>query len=213
MVATSNLKDAYAILRLRMARPRNAGVLVFDFVINTALTIVEVVCGVLSGSTAVLADSVQNLTDSIILAVAFVCERVVTNSSLKQTKRARAYRLAGSINAAILMVLAVFVGAAALNRILHPQPIQTAIVIIVGLASIVVNWLAAAALSTHRRERTIQAPYIGLIFSGFSGLGVFASGVATRFLHVQRVDGIIGLMIAVVLLWRSANLLQHALRG
>lgn len=196
-----------------MARPRNGLVLTFDFVINSALTVVEVAAGVLSGSTAVLADSVQNLTDSIVLTVAYVCERIVGNRRLQQSKRARVYLLAGTINASILIGLAGFVGVAALYRTLHPQPVQTGVVIAVGLLSIAVNWLAAAALFQHRREKTIRAPYIGLIFSGFSGVGVFTSGIMATYFHLPRIDGMVGMAIAVVLLWRSVGLLRRTLRG
>jgi len=196
-----------------MARARNARVLTFDFAINTALTVIEVVSGILSSSTALLADSLQNLTDSIVLTVAYICERVVANRNLRKHKRANIYRLAGSINALILMALAGFVGVAALNRILHPQPIQAGLVIAVGLLSVAINWLAAAALFSHRREKTIRAPYIGLIFSGFSGAGVLVSGVATQFFHLARIDGIVGMIIAVVLLWRSTGLLRRTIQG
>lgn len=196
-----------------MARARNARVLAFDFTINTVLTVVEVVSGVLSGSTALLADSFQNLTDSIVLTVAYVCERIVADRSLRKPKRASIYRLVGSVNAFVLITLAGFIGIAALNRTLHPQPTHAGIVIAVGLLSITINWLAAAVLFPYRQEKTIRAPYIGLIFSGFSGTSVFMSGIATQYFHFERIDGFVGVAIATVLLWRSTNLLQRAIQG
>lgn len=190
-----------------MAQHRNTAALVLDFAVNSGLTIIEVVTGLASGSTALLADSIQNLTDSIVLGVAYLSERTASRPGLRKKAVASIYRRAGIINASILIFLALFIGAAAGWRIIHPHLINGELVIVIGILSITINWVAAGILHMHRSDKSVRAPYIGLIFSGLSGVGVFAAGVASQFFAYNRLDGVIGIIIAVTLLVRSSRLL------
>lgn len=196
-----------------MSRQSHAGVLVFDFVINTLLTIVEYVAGALSGSAALLADGSQNLTDSLVITVAYLCEWFIARPGLRRRYITRIYRRAGATNALILMALAVYIGGAALYRTLHPRAINSTLVIAIGLLSIVINFWAAGLLRRYHKDRTIRAPYTGLLFSGLSGIGVFASGVIARLWHFNHIDGLTGIVIAALLFVRSTKLLVTALRS
>ncbi len=194
-----------------MRKTKTAKTLVFDFVINTALTVIELVTGTLSGSVALLADGFQNLTDSVVISVAFVTKQLTRKTNIDRAKRQSIYRTSGCMNALILMTLAAYISLVAYYRLKHPQAVNNYMVIGIGLLSIAVNWYAAALLHRQRTEKTLRAPYVGLIFSGFSGLGVFLSGLIAQFMHVHSVDAVVGLLIAAVLFIRSVKLLKLAL--
>ena len=182
------------------------------FVINTILTIIELFTGYISGSIALLADGMQNLTDSVVLSIAFIADKLNRKGRKSKVDQATIYRIAGSINALILIVLSIYVSYSAVLRFFHPQMIRTGLVISIGLLSLCVNWLAAACLYNNRTKKHIKAPYLGLIFSGFSGFGVFISGLIGYLFHVEHVDSIVGLIIAGILLIRSLNLLIQSNR-
>jgi len=109
------------------------------------------------------------------------------------------------------MILALFIGALAIYQTLHPQSLNNALVMVIGMLSIITNWWAAGLLFRFRQDSTVTAPYVGLIFSGLSGVGVLASGVVSSVWHVHQVDGITGIVIATLLFARSTNMLGTAL--
>ncbi len=186
-------------------------VFAFDFGINTLLTVVELAVGALTGSAAILADGAQNLTDSLVITVAYICERIAGQPDKTRQSALRIYRRAAGLNASILMILAVLISALAISRTLHPQVLNTSTIIVVGVLSIVINFWAAGMLFATRRDVTVAAPYIGLLFSGLSGAGVLLSGVIAREFGVHQVDGIFGLVIAGLLFVRSGRMLFMAL--
>jgi cobalt-zinc-cadmium efflux system protein len=191
----------------------NTKPLIFDFVINTALTIIELVTGSTSGSAALLADGFQNLTDSLVLAIAFFTERFTHKRAIRHAEKVRVSQLSGHANAVILIVLSFYIAINSTVRILHPNSINTTVVMFVGVLSIFINWVAAGVLYGVRNDKNIRAPYIGLLFSGLSGCSVFFAGFGTRYFHMHHLDGVIGLFIAVSLFVRSVKLLRASLRG
>src|SRR5690348_699233 len=98
-----------------MKRTRHTKALVLAVVINTLLTIIEYTAGIISGSAAVLADGSQNLTDSLVLTIAYICERLVARPHLRKRTVSRIYRVAGSLNAIILICLSYNIGFLAVN--------------------------------------------------------------------------------------------------
>ena len=195
-----------------MKRTRHTKALVLAFVINTLLTIIEYTAGIISGSAAVLADGSQNLTDSLVLTIAYICERLVARPHLRKRTVSRIYRVAGSLNAIILICLSYNIGFLAVNRVLYPHLLNSALVIAIGVLSIIINGWAARLLFSGRRDFTTRGPYIGLLFSGLSGVGVLLSGLAYHFWHIREIDGIVGTLIAALLLIRSIRLLISSLR-
>lgn len=186
--------------------------LLIDFVINTVLTSIELVAGTVSGSVVLLADGFQNLTDSIVIIIAFLTERLTSKLKRSKRKQTKIYRIAGCTNAFILMALAVYISLLAYHRLSNPQAVNNHTVIGIGLLSITINGYAAGLLHKNRNEKSIRAPYAGLIFSGISGAGAFISGIVGQLLHLQRIDAFFGLGIAAVLFIRSGNLLFLALK-
>ena len=195
-----------------MRYSRHTKILAFDFVINTFLTIVELVAGALTGSAAILADGSQNLTDSLVLSVAYVCERIAGRPKTSNAAAKQLYRWASCINASILMALAVLIAVLAIHRALYPQILNTLTVIGIGVLSIIINFWAAGMLFAARRDATVTAPYVGLLYSGLSGIGVFASGLLAHAFGFYRADGIVGIAIAALLFIRSSRMLAKAIR-
>lgn len=194
-----------------MKRTYHTYALTYAFTINTLLTIIEYAAGSISGSAAILADASQNLTDSLVLTIAFICERLVGKQRLNKPARNRIYQITGALNAAILICLSYSIGFLAINRIIYPHPPASGLVICIGILSVIINGWAAGLLFTARHDRATRAPFTGLLFSGLSGVGVLASGIVYHFWHVSQIDGITGVVIAILLLIRSTRLLASSI--
>src|SRR6266478_4558216 len=103
-------------------------------VLNTAISAVEAVAGFESGSLSLLMDGAYNLSDEmalIFLYLAFVLSQGVSRHLL---------RTANLFNSLGLVMTSGLLAWQAVERFLHPVPVQGAIPIAVGIAAAAANW-------------------------------------------------------------------------
>lgn len=167
--------------------------------------VAQLVVVVVSGSVALLADTVHNFSDALTavpLWIAFVLGRRAA------TKRytygfGRAEDLAGLFVVAMIALSAVIAGVEAVRRLLDPQPVQhLAAVAIAGVVGFVGNEVVAHyRISVGRRigSAALVADGLHARTDGFTSLAVVlgAGGVALGF---PLADPIIGLVITVAIL-------------
>jgi len=178
-----------------------SGAYIYSFTINTALTIVELTAGIASGSAAILADGIQNLSDSLVIAISFVASG---------SRDQRAAKKPATIDALILMFIALFIGGMAFHKLDNPSNPPSQLLMFIGFLSVVINFAAAAALKSRKRDVITKAPIVGLFFSALSGLIVFGAGVLSYFGVHGHLDAYAGIFIAFLLFYRSLGLLTQA---
>ncbi|MEU7278122.1 cation diffusion facilitator family transporter [Streptomyces sp. NPDC045431] len=183
----------------------------FSFGVLAATTVVQAVVAVLSGSVALLGDTVHNATDALTalpLALAFVLGRRAA------TRRytygfGRAEDLAGVFVVLVIAASAVFAGYEAVRRLLEPQPVShLPVVAAAGLVGFAGNeWVARARIRTGRRigSAALVADGLHARTDGFTSLAVLlgAGGAAVGW---RWADPLIGLAItaAILLVLRGA---------
>src|SRR6478609_6309954 len=100
--------------------------LVLALLLNLLLTIVEVIAGLLSGSLALVADAVHNLSDCGSFVIALVARRIGRwpSDDLRTFGYRRAEIIGALINLTILIVISVFLIYEAFERFFFPQAID-----------------------------------------------------------------------------------------
>ena len=90
-------------------RDLNGRNLLISIVLNIAITIAQVIGGIVSGSLALLSDALHNFSDVISLIISYIANKLVKKkASLKRTfGYKRAEILAAFINAFTLVVVAI----------------------------------------------------------------------------------------------------------
>ncbi|GGG17691.1 putative cation efflux system protein [Rhodococcoides trifolii] len=170
-----------------------------------ATAVAQVIVVAVSGSVALLADTIHNFSDALTavpLWIAFVLGRRAA------TKRytygfGRAEDLAGLFVVAMIALSAVIAGVEAVRRLVDPQPIHhLAAVAVAGVVGFVGNELVAHyRISVGRRigSAALVADGLHARTDGFTSLAVVlgAGGVALGF---PLADPIIGLVITVAIL-------------
>ena len=182
----------------------------------------QIVVVVVSGSIALLADTVHNVGDALTaipLAAAFLLTRRPPTRRLTYGY-GRTEDLAGLAVLAIILFSAVFAAYEAIQRIIHPQtPSYLLAVAIAGLVGFIGNeWVAIYRIRTGRRigSAALVADGYHARVDGFTSLAVVAGalGVALGF---RLADPIVGLLISVVILrivWTSGKeIVLRALDG
>ena len=123
--------------------------------LNSGIFVVEAVAGYQAGSLALLMDSVHNLSDELALVflyLAFILSRGVSCNLLRS---ANVFNSVGLIAVSALLLWQ------AIERMLHPMPIDGTVPIIVGLSAAAANWIVARLLlKPARNNAAIRLAYI-----------------------------------------------------
>jgi cation diffusion facilitator family transporter len=169
-------------------------------------TVLQVIVVVLSGSVALLADTVHNFGDALTavpLAAAFMLGRRPATRRLTYGW-GRAEDFAGLAVVAIILFSAVFAAYEAIDRLVHPQtPGYLLPVAIAGVIGFVGNeWVAVYRIRTGRRigSAALEADGYHARVDGFTSLAVVA-GAAGVALGFDLADPLIGLGISLAIVW------------
>jgi cation diffusion facilitator family transporter len=188
------------LLRSREARRA----LVLSLVVLGATAAVQVVVVILSGSVALLADTVHNVGDALTavpLGVAFLLLRRGRSPRLTYGW-GRAEDFAGLAVVAIVLASAVYAAYEAVDRLLHPSRpdllLATALAGLVGFAGN--EWVAVYRLRAGRRigSAALVADGHHARVDGLTSLGVVA-GVAGVAAGIPAADPVVGLLISAAI--------------
>ncbi len=178
-----------------------------------ATALLQVVVVVISGSVALLADTVHNVGDALTalpLAAAFLLSRRPPTSKLTYGY-GRTEDLAGLAVLAIILFSAVFAAYEAIRRIVDPQrPAFLLAVAIAGILGFVGNeWVAIYRIRAGRRigSAALVADGYHARVDGFTSLAVVAGAIGVA-LGFDLADPIVGLLISLVILrivWTSGK--------
>uniref|UniRef100_F1KXQ6 Zinc transporter 1 n=1 Tax=Ascaris suum TaxID=6253 RepID=F1KXQ6_ASCSU len=112
---------------------------------------VEMVCGYLSHSMALIADSFHMLSDVLALLIAFVCLKMSERSSKKNTFGwVRAEVLGALINGVFLLALCFSIAIESLTRLVEPEKIkEPRHVLVVGSIGLLINLIGMFMFHSH----------------------------------------------------------------
>jgi cation diffusion facilitator family transporter len=189
--------------------------LLVSLVVLGVTAVFQIVIVVISGSVALLADTVHNAGDALTavpLGVAFLLLRRGRTRRLTYGY-GRAEDFAGLAVVAIILFSAVYAAYEAIDRLVHPSPPgylpATAIAGVVGFIGN--EWVAVYRLRAGRRigSAALVADGYHARIDGFTSLAVVA-GVVGVALGFDLADPIAGLLISVVILrivWQSIKVI------
>jgi cobalt-zinc-cadmium efflux system protein len=163
----------------------------------------EVVVGLLSGSLALLSDAAHMVTDAGAIALALVTMRLATRapSGAYTYGLKRAEIFSAMANGVTLLVLALWLCATAVPRLIHPPSVSGLPVLVTALIGIVVNLLATLALGRASRESlNVRGAYLHVLTDLASFVATAIAGLIVLVTGYSRADTIatalvIGLMV------------------
>ena len=109
--------------------------------VNIGLTFVQIVAGVLSGSLALVADAIHNLSDALSLVVAFFARRIARRpaDAAMTFGYGRAEVVAALINYVTLIVVAIYLAAEGVQRLFDPVAVEGWTVVVVAGVALVID--------------------------------------------------------------------------
>lgn len=185
---------------MTQVRDRSAG-LKRALLLTCVILGVEFAGGVLSHSLALLSDAGHVLTDVFALGLAWF--------AIEQAKRPADQRrsygyhrvsiLAALVNAATLIAIVAAIAIEAVQRFLHPQPVQGEIVIVSALIGIAVNAFVAFGLRGDSKNLNLRAALLHVMGDLAASVGVVIAGIVILTTHFLYIDPILSVAIAVLI--------------
>ncbi|MCV6587267.1 MAG: cation diffusion facilitator family transporter [Marinibacterium sp.] len=171
--------------------------------VNIALTLAQIIGGVLSGSLALIADALHNLSDAIALVIAFAARRIARRpvDPAMTYGYGRAEPVAALINYTTLIVVAIYLMVEAVGRMFAPEPIDGWIVVWIAAIALVIDLVTAALTwSMARDSMNIRAAFLHNVADALGSVGVIVAGALVIWFDWVWVDPVVTLMISVYIL-------------
>ncbi|MRJ43086.1 MULTISPECIES: cation diffusion facilitator family transporter [Idiomarina] len=171
------------------------------FVLNFVFTIIEFIGGFLTNSTAILADAVHDLGDSLSLGLAWILNKLGKKQANQHfTYGYKRLNLAGAfINAVVLIAGSAWVLVEAIPRLWNPQMPVADGMIALAVVGITVNGFAAYKLSEGKtlNERVINWH---LLEDVFGWVAVLIVGIVLLFVDWPILDPILSIGFTLFIL-------------
>jgi cobalt-zinc-cadmium efflux system protein len=178
-----------------------------------AYVIVTFVAGLHAHSLALLSEAGHNASDFLALLLSFVAVRL----HMRPADEARTFGyqrtgvLAAFINAATLIVIALWIGVEAVRRLSSPVAVQPHLMIYVAAAGVVMNGAIAALLWGVARDVNLRSAFIHMAGDTLSTAAVIAGGASILATGHNWIDPALSLLIAGLILWSSIGIVRETL--
>jgi cobalt-zinc-cadmium efflux system protein len=171
------------------------------FFLNLGFTIFEVVGGVLTNSTAILADAVHDFGDSIALGQAWYFEKLSGRTGdMRYSYGYQRFSIFGALVSALLLLVSSFVVLVeAVPRLIHPELPDARGMAAIALVGVAVNALAMLRL---RGQKGMNARVIALhlLEDVLGWLAVLLVSVVLLFVSVPILDPLLAIVITLYIL-------------
>jgi len=182
-------------------------------IVNLAFVVCEAIAGVLSGSTALLADAGHNLSDVLGLAMAggaAVLARRAAGPS-RTYGFGKATVLAALANAILLIFACGAITFEAVRRIADPAPVESGLIMAVAGIGFVINLGTALLFMKDHHDLNARGAYLHMMADAGVSLGVVVSGGLILLTDWSVIDPVVSLVIVAVILLGTWGLFRESL--
>ncbi len=189
--------------------------LIWAIVVNLGLTVAQIIGGVLSGSLALIADALHNLSDAAALVIAFMARKIARKSATANMTfgYGRAEVVAALINFTTLILLGVYLIYEAILRFFEPQEVAGWIVVIVAGIALVIDLVTAALTWAMAKDSVnIRAAFLHNLADAMGSVAVIIAGTLVLLFGWHIVDPLVTMGIAGYILWMSFSEIGGVIR-
>jgi cobalt-zinc-cadmium efflux system protein len=180
--------------------------------LNLAYVVVEIVFGITSNSTALLADAAHNFSDVLGLVLAWGAAGLATLAPT--SRRTYGFRgatmLAALANALLVLLAAGGVGWEAIVRFGESPHVEGGTVAVVAIIGVAINAASALVFARDRhRDANVRAAFLHLAADAAVGVAVALSGVLVVWTGRAWIDPAASLVVTAVILVGTLQLLRE----
>ena len=169
--------------------------------INAFMFIAEIILGILSESTALIADSLDMLADATVYGIGFYA---VGKSPLVKIKAAH-------LSGIFQVLLGVLVFADVIRRLIYGSEPESLLMIFVGMAALVANIICLILISKYKKgEVHMRASWIFSKNDVIANVGIIIGGGFVYLLETRFPDLIVGMIISIIVIRGGIDIIKDA---
>jgi cobalt-zinc-cadmium efflux system protein len=184
-------------------------------VVNMALTVAQIIGGIVSGSLAMIADAIHNFSDAISLIIAFFARKIARRPADEAMTfgYGRAEVVAALINYTTLIVIGLYLIYEAIMRFIEPSGVDGWLVVIIAGVALAVDVVTALLTwSLSKESVNIRAAFVHNVADALGSVAVIFAGTLIILYDWQIIDPIVTLAIAGYILWMSFGEIGNVIR-
>jgi cobalt-zinc-cadmium efflux system protein len=175
---------------------------------------IELVGGLLTGSLALLADSLHMISDVAALALSLIAVWMASRpaSDRRTFGNSRAEILAALANGLALAVVAVFITIHAVDRFMTPQDVHGGGVVIVATGGLAINLISLWILEAGRGDSlNVRGAWLHVASDTLASVGVIIAGFGIWAYGWIWLDPTISIIVSALVLLSAWHLIREAL--
>lgn len=181
--------------------------------LNGAFVAVELACGIVGNSLALVADAGHNASDvlGLLLAwgAAWLARRPPTTRYTWGFRRATIF--AALFNAVLLLVACGVILWEAWHRFSAPPPVASLTMIAVAAIGVVINTLTALLFMRGHRDANVRGAFLHMAADAAVSAGVVAAGIAILRTGLTWIDPLVSIVIALVIVASTWDLFRESI--
>ncbi len=184
------------------------------FSLTATIVIAQAAGSLITGSLALLTDTVHAIVDASGLLVALIAATLMRKPA--DSRRTWGFRrvevIAALGQAALLIVVGTYAAVEGIRRLFEPPEIRGNELLIFGIIGLVANFVAILVLSSSRSANfNMRAAFLEVLNDALGSLGVIVAAIIISITGFQQADAIAGLFIAALIVPRAIRLLRETL--
>lgn len=180
--------------------------LLISFIINMLLSIVEIIGGIIAGSISLIGDALHNTSDAFSILIAVIAFKIGHRKADGRYTYGfrRAEIIGGFVNLILLFIAGIYLAIEGVGKLISPQPVDGWIIIWVSVVALIID-AATAKLSHHGSEHNtnLRMVFLHNLADAMGSLGVIVSGICAVYWGINRVDGVVALLISAYMIYQS----------
>lgn len=188
--------------------------LTWALAVTLTIFVIQIVGAIVSGSLALLFDSVHVLTDSAGLMMALFAAWLAARpaSGRRTWGFARAEVLSATAQAALLLGVGIFVFIEGIRRLIVPEPVAGKEMIVFAAVGLVGNVIAIFVLTAGRKDNfNMRAAFLEVVNDALGSVAVLIAALIITFTAWVQADAIVAMLIGVLILPRTVKLLMETI--
>jgi len=192
--------------------PMRPSVLAWAMVATLGLVVAELFGGILGRSVALLNDAVHNLSDVPALGISWLAMRWAQRPA--DSERTYGYHRAGTLaaftNAILLVLLSLWLGYEAIDRLRSPVEVVESWMIWTSIAALVVNGGITLALVRGHADLNLRSILVHNFGDALSNIAIIGGAIVMQYTHAAWIDPLLGLAIGLLVLYSSIGILRDS---
>ena len=173
----------------------------------------------LTGSVSLLSDAVESLVN---LAGALMALGMLTIAARPEDGdhpygHGKAEYFSSGVEGTLILIAAMSIALAAIQRLLHPRPLeQVGLGLVISVAASLVNLLVALVLlraGRIHRSITLEANAQHLLTDVWTSAGVLIGVGAVALTGWERLDPVVAIVVALNIVWSGIRIVKDSVRG